>query len=743
MPVRIADSMKQMNDLSSFPVAYGADIWLDKNKGSGTANYDSIQNMLNNDELGGGSTTQVDLLPVPSVDELGKIYQFIGSTGTYVNGYFYECVASEDNPPVYSWVQKNVQSSNATATDVSYDNTISELTATNVQDAIDEIKGGLGTASGKNFTDLVRPNSHELVESGSVYSAINNALSSIYTPRGELTCAELTSSLLIEDNVGNIYTMSDSGTTSALFINGAGQTINVNDNVGIIKAGANTYLFNLMGDAFDLHDYQKKELSTTIASATTVEGALSTLNNGKVTKYNYTMAGTASLEDDIKTFVTALIALGANTYVGFFNRSGNLGTAGNYSITVYAEEGTSTFASGYIALGAGALGKTQYIVSYYKPTGSSEEWTIKKLAIIDDILDNNYNSAFMASSVAWFKTGNLFAYPNAGGFYSSTFLMSDRDGAWTGILKIADDGAGSATATIVSLGASPRGGEEFYYDETSYCLYFCGTWDRITITQLTGKKADLSITSTTQEEAKQNIKIVPTVLATTDDLIQVTLFSGDLNTLGLTGVTQYKKYYGTSTSITANAPTVVFDPRIYYIDIWQNAGGEYYQKCTVVGLDWSDASAQNKTFIRSCYFNGTNFVWANWTEELTTSNLTSAVTQGSTAPITSGGVYDALKNTYPLTRVDEHTCTFDLSVLPYAENGLCLINLVGGYNLESSVVCSIGYYNGWRVDGVTTLVNASNVGTITTSVSGSTLTISNTGINYNGKLTIRVGQLFI
>jgi microcystin-dependent protein len=96
-------------------------------------------------------------------------------------------------------------------------------------------------------------------------------------------------------------------------------------------------------------------------------------------KHNYSMVGTASLEDDIKTFVTALLALGTNTYVGFFNRSGNLGTAGNYSITVYAEEGTSTFASGYIVLGAGAMGKAQYEVSYYKPTGSSVEWTIKKL----------------------------------------------------------------------------------------------------------------------------------------------------------------------------------------------------------------------------------------------------------------------------------------------------------------------------------------------------------------------------
>ena len=103
-----------------------------------------------------------------------------------------------------------------------------------------------------------------------------------------------------------------------------------------------------------------------------------------VIKHNYSMTGTASLEDDIKTFVTALIALGANTYAGYFNRSGNLGTAGNYSITVYAEAGSSTFASGYIALGAGAMGKTQYIVSYYKPSGSPEEWTIKKLVTESD-----------------------------------------------------------------------------------------------------------------------------------------------------------------------------------------------------------------------------------------------------------------------------------------------------------------------------------------------------------------------
>ena len=146
-------------------------------------------------------------------------------------------------------------------------------------------KPTLGTAAAKDATDLVRPNSHDLVESGSVYNAIIEAVSSVYTPRGSKTCAELTSSLLIEANVGSCYNVTDSGSTTALFVQGAGQTINQGDTVGIIKAGATTYLFNLMGNTLDLHEYQKKELTDSITiggtSRTTVEAALQALNTAK------------------------------------------------------------------------------------------------------------------------------------------------------------------------------------------------------------------------------------------------------------------------------------------------------------------------------------------------------------------------------------------------------------------------------------------------------------------------------
>ena len=90
MAVRIADTLKQQNDLTSFPVAYGSDIWLDKNKGVGTADYSDLQTMYNSDELG-GSSIQVDELPIASSEESGKIYQYVGVSGTYTKGFFYEC----------------------------------------------------------------------------------------------------------------------------------------------------------------------------------------------------------------------------------------------------------------------------------------------------------------------------------------------------------------------------------------------------------------------------------------------------------------------------------------------------------------------------------------------------------------------------------------------------------------------------------------------------------------------------
>lgn len=194
-------------------------------------------------------------MPVASEDVANKIYLYTGTTTqNYKKGVVYQCVSDGQTPATYSWVA-----------------------------LID-----LGTAATKNYTVNVRPNSHDLVESNAVYNAIASSIASVYKPHGNLTCAELTSDLLVEANIGNIYNMSDSGTTNTLFIQGEGKPIAVNNTVGIIRAGQDAIMFNLMGSLIDLHEYQKQELDIPITidgtQQTTVEGALGALSTNKQAK---------------------------------------------------------------------------------------------------------------------------------------------------------------------------------------------------------------------------------------------------------------------------------------------------------------------------------------------------------------------------------------------------------------------------------------------------------------------------
>lgn len=50
--------------------------------------------------FGSGESIQKAALPEASETELGKIYQYIGITGTYTRGFFYECVAEEHTTTV-------------------------------------------------------------------------------------------------------------------------------------------------------------------------------------------------------------------------------------------------------------------------------------------------------------------------------------------------------------------------------------------------------------------------------------------------------------------------------------------------------------------------------------------------------------------------------------------------------------------------------------------------------------------
>lgn len=109
-------------------------------------NAENVQDAI--DELAelASHGSQVDTMPEATAEAVGTIVQYVGDTNQYyTNAYFYKCIEDPENPGQYIWEKIEVQDSNADAEDIAYDNTISWMDATNVQDAIDEIDTSVDT----------------------------------------------------------------------------------------------------------------------------------------------------------------------------------------------------------------------------------------------------------------------------------------------------------------------------------------------------------------------------------------------------------------------------------------------------------------------------------------------------------------------------------------------------------------------------------------------------------------------
>jgi hypothetical protein len=97
MAIKLADTARPNNHIDAehpgtFPVAYAEDVWF----ADGTRL---------SEKTFGGQSIQVEELPLASAEQFEKVYQYIGESGTYKHGYFYECVEDDG---AYSWKEKTV-----------------------------------------------------------------------------------------------------------------------------------------------------------------------------------------------------------------------------------------------------------------------------------------------------------------------------------------------------------------------------------------------------------------------------------------------------------------------------------------------------------------------------------------------------------------------------------------------------------------------------------------------------------
>lgn len=202
-------------------------------------------------------------------------------------------------------------------TPISHTHTLSEIT-----DA--------GTAASKNSTSSVTAGSTDLVESGAVKTAIDNAISGAYKHAGTKTCAELISNLLIASNNGNVYNITDSGTTTADFIEGAGIPIRAGDNVGVAKVGDNTYKFDLLSGFIDTSNFVNKSSTSGLIR-----------NDGSIDPTEYAPVSSvpaAQIQSDWSQ--------SDNTKLDYIKNKPTLGTASAKNIPASGNAGTSEVVMG-------------------------------------------------------------------------------------------------------------------------------------------------------------------------------------------------------------------------------------------------------------------------------------------------------------------------------------------------------------------------------------------------------------
>lgn len=225
-------------------------------------------------------------------------------------------------------------------------------------------KPTLGTASAKDYVNSVVDGSSDLVTSDAVHDYVDSAISGVYKPSGNKTCAELLPALLIASNLGNVYNMTDSGVTTSDFVEGAGKTIEIGDNVVIVDVGTQnnaSYKFDLLSGMVDLSNYIQKSATSGFMK-----------NDGSVDTNSY---ATTSQIPDI-TGKADKVTSATNGHLAGLDSTGNLTdsglSAGNTSI---ASIGDGTVSGAISALANTVLGYFSYDATegnlYYTPYSGS------------------------------------------------------------------------------------------------------------------------------------------------------------------------------------------------------------------------------------------------------------------------------------------------------------------------------------------------------------------------------------
>ena len=93
-----------------------------------------------------------------------------------------------------------------------------------------------------------------------VQTAINSAISGVYTPKGSIAFASLPTAAV--GNKGWVYNITDTFTTTAAFVEGAGHVYGAGTNVVCVDAGSGSYKWDVLAGTIDLAELTADEVQT-------------------------------------------------------------------------------------------------------------------------------------------------------------------------------------------------------------------------------------------------------------------------------------------------------------------------------------------------------------------------------------------------------------------------------------------------------------------------------------------------
>ena len=457
-----------------------------------------------------------------------------------------------------------------------------------------------GTAAAKNSTNSVTQSSTDLVESGAVHSAIAAAISSVYKPSGDKTCAELVAALLIANNVGNVYNITDSGTTTSDFIGGAGKTINIGDNVAIVDVGTtsnHSYKFDLLSGFVDLSNYIQKSSTTGLVKN---DGTIDT------TQYISNISGKADK-----------VSSATNGDFAGLDANGNLTDSGKNAsnfISKVQTDSTSLSAKGWYNIAkiqnGGNQAGTNY--GYNAIIQLTRTFSHTDNEVYTIILDAAYRNAKF----------NIFGSYNQRLFTKIRLVMDNTDTNKIGYIQVYYDSTVSNHCEARILSYSSASGS----DDAATALNFTANTITDANLQVFGEQ-DLI-----PDETRR------TFLTSSDDL---------------NAITTEGKYYSINTDTPQHSPT---DANLI-IDIKRQGTANRVEQI-VYGIN------AHKTYTRYGVYSSNVWGWGPWEELATTAVATTSanglmsstdktkldnIGQVQTSTSTTSNVYAKLSNVYPTT----------------------------------------------------------------------------------------------